>query len=100
MRIYAQLTHSPRERFRYEKRRASRSQPRKAAPATRQEMPPAAVTGPLQNGREQSSMDRLPQSRAPLLMSEVTAPLSPRTHCISSTVDGGRMALPQKLTGT
>ncbi len=45
-------------------------------------------------------MEKLPQSKAPLLMSEVTAPLSPRTQFISRTVEGGRMALPQKLMGT
>ena len=44
-------------------------------------------------------MDRLPNSRPPLLMRAVRLPVSFFIWLSMSTVAGGRRALPQKLTG-
>ena len=44
-------------------------------------------------------MDRLPNSRPPLLMRAVRLPVSFRIWLSMSTVAGGRRALPQKLMG-
>ena len=79
--------------------RSIASQPSRDRPEIRTVTLPAAYTRPLQKGRAQRNMDRLPQSRPPALMSEVTAPLSPYTLSIISTVPGGRRAEPQKVVG-
>ena len=59
---------------------------------------PDAVIKSGQNGREQSIMERDPQRRPLAPTREATVPLSVSSWLMSSTVDGGRMALWKKVT--
>lgn len=76
-----------------------RSQEIKAAPPIQKLTIPSAVMKLPQTGRAQTNMAKLPKRSPPLLMREVTVPLSLWNRFIIRTVEGGLTALVQKLIG-
>ena len=57
----------------------------------------AASMGLPQTGRTAKTMDKLPQSKPPQLIKDVTAPVSPSMLSSMSIVEGGLMAVPEKV---